>query len=197
VAVQIYRFGKISSGADALLCRCVDEIRGAAFPSHRSGVSSHHPPRFHTHQRIIVVGDLQRQAAFTRTPLIYKPPLWETGSRPTSRSPSTNAVGSHWHTSCPLSANSWGHWKFWQDADNGSVPGSSGHVRHPTSSNGSLAVSQGLPAAAAPGTACLRPPSRPSPASLGGPRSRQIRRSARTRTGGSRSFAGRARASTC
>jgi GH25 family lysozyme M1 (1,4-beta-N-acetylmuramidase)/acylphosphatase len=68
------------------------------------------------------------EAAFNRTPMIYTAPGFWNGLGADASFAKYTLVVANWQTNCPTMPNSWTHWKFWQDADNGSVPGISGHV---------------------------------------------------------------------
>jgi GH25 family lysozyme M1 (1,4-beta-N-acetylmuramidase)/acylphosphatase len=103
------------------------------------------------------------EAAFKRTPLVYTSPGFWDGLAADKTFAKYTLWVANWQTSCPTMPNSWSHWKFWQDADNGSVPGISGHV-DTDKFNGTLADLKAF----AGGAASPPPPTVPALASLGG-----------------------------
>ena len=87
-----------------------------------------------------------------RTPMIYSAPGFWDALPNTGQFASYTLVVANWGVSCPDTPTPWTSWKFWQNADNGSVPGISGAVDTDVF-NGTLAelqtVGGGAPYAAA------------------------------------------------
>ncbi len=102
------------------------------------------------------------ETAFGRTPMIYTAPGFWDGLGADATFAKYTLVVANWGVSCPTMPDSWTHWKFWQDADNGSVPGISGHV-DTDRFNGTLAQLKAFAGATPPA-----PPAVPALASLGG-----------------------------
>ncbi len=63
-----------------------------------------------------------------RTPMIYSAPGFWDALPNTGQFASYTLVVANWGVSCPDTPTPWTSWKFWQNADNGSVPGISGAV---------------------------------------------------------------------
>jgi len=63
-----------------------------------------------------------------RTPMIYSAPGFWDALPNTGQFGGYTLVVANWGVSCPDTPTPWTSWKFWQNADNGSVPGISGAV---------------------------------------------------------------------
>jgi lysozyme len=63
-----------------------------------------------------------------RTPMIYSAPGFWDGLPAGSQFAGEVLWVANWGVSCPDTPSGWSKWSFWQDADNGSVPGISGAV---------------------------------------------------------------------
>ena len=98
------------------------------------------------------------QTATGRTPIIYTDPGFWDALPNTSQFADNILWVANWGVSCPSLPSGWSTWKFWQNADNGTVSGISGGV-DTDEFNGSLAQLQTF----AGGTTTPTPPSRRRP----------------------------------
>ncbi len=77
-----------------------------------------------------------------RTPIVYTAPGFWNALPGTGQFGGETLWVANWQVSCPDTPTPWTAWKFWQNADNGSVPGISGAV-DTDEFNGTLAELQG------------------------------------------------------